>query len=34
LSSVSSGGEVALKVLRGGTIKSVIVTPADRGAQE
>jgi S1-C subfamily serine protease len=34
LSSVSSGGEVTLKILRGGTIKSVIVTPADRGAQE
>ena len=31
LSNVSAGGEVSLKVLRGGTIKSVSVTPADRG---
>jgi len=34
LSSVSKEGEVTLKILRGGTIKSVTVTPADRGAQE
>jgi len=31
LSNVSAGGAVSLKVLRGGTIKSVSVTPADRG---
>jgi serine protease Do len=34
LSSVESGGAVALKLLRGGTIKTVSVTPADRGAGE
>jgi S1-C subfamily serine protease len=34
LASVSSGGEITLKILRSGTIKSVTVTPADRGAQE
>jgi S1-C subfamily serine protease len=34
LSSVPSGGAVTLKVLRGGTIKAVSVTPADRGEGE
>jgi len=34
LSSVENGGAVTLKVLRGGTIKTVSVTPADRGAGE
>ena len=34
LSSVESGGAVTLKLLRGGTIKTVSVTPADRGAGE
>lgn len=34
LSSVPSGSALTLKVLRGGTIKSVSVTPADRGGQE
>ncbi|HEY3112332.1 MAG TPA: S1C family serine protease [Gemmatimonadaceae bacterium] len=34
LSSVSTGGTVSLKVLRAGTVKSISVTPADRGAQE
>jgi S1-C subfamily serine protease len=34
LSGVSSGSALALKVLRGGTIKTVSVTPADRGGQE
>jgi S1-C subfamily serine protease len=34
LSSVESGGAVTLKLLRGGTIKTVSVTPADRGAEE
>jgi S1-C subfamily serine protease len=34
LSGVSAGGAVALKLLRGGTIKTVSVTPADRGAGE
>jgi S1-C subfamily serine protease len=34
LSGVASGGAVVLKVLRGGTIKSVSVTPADRGGEE
>jgi len=34
LSSVETGGAVALKLLRGGTIKTVSVTPADRGAGE
>src|SRR6266571_2497753 len=34
LSNVSAGGAVSLKVLRGGTIKSVSVTPADRGEGE
>jgi S1-C subfamily serine protease len=34
LSSVESGGAVTLKLLRGGTIKTVSVTPADRGAAE
>ena len=34
LSGVASGGSVPLKVLRGGTIKSVSVTPADRGEEE
>jgi len=34
LSSVPSGGSLKLKVLRGGTIKTVSVTPADRGGQE
>ncbi|HEX9128858.1 MAG TPA: trypsin-like peptidase domain-containing protein, partial [Gemmatimonadaceae bacterium] len=31
LSSVESGGAVTLRLLRGGTIKTVSVTPADRG---
>ena len=34
LSSVETGGAVTLKLLRGGTIKTVSVTPADRGAGE
>jgi S1-C subfamily serine protease len=34
LSSVESGGAVTLKLLRGGTLKTVSVTPADRGAGE
>jgi len=34
LSSVEDGGAVTLKLLRGGTIKTVSVTPADRGAGE
>ena len=34
LSSVENGGAVKLKLLRGGTIKTVSVTPADRGAGE
>jgi len=34
LSSVENGGAVTLKLLRGGTIKTVSVTPADRGAGE
>jgi len=34
LSTVSTGGSVSLKVLRGGNIKSVSVAPADRGGQE
>jgi serine protease Do len=34
LSSVESGGAVTLRLLRGGTIKTVSVTPADRGAGE
>ena len=34
LASVESGGAVTLKILRGGTIKTVSVTPADRGAGE
>jgi S1-C subfamily serine protease len=34
LSSVETGGSVTLKLLRGGTIKTVSVTPADRGAGE
>ncbi len=34
LSGVSAGGAVALKLLRGGTIKTVSVTPVDRGAGE
>jgi serine protease Do len=34
LSSVPSGSALTLKVLRGGTIKTVSVTPADRGGQE
>ncbi|HXN76134.1 MAG TPA: S1C family serine protease [Gemmatimonadaceae bacterium] len=34
LSSIESGGAVTLKLLRGGTIKTVSVTPADRGAGE
>ena len=34
LSSVPSGSSLKLKVLRGGTIKTVSVTPADRGGQE
>jgi len=34
LSSVPSGSALTLKVLRGGTIKTVSVTPADRGEQE
>jgi S1-C subfamily serine protease len=34
LSGVASGGSVLLKVLRGGTIKTVSVTPADRGEEE
>jgi S1-C subfamily serine protease len=34
LSGVSSGGAVTLKLLCGGTIKTVSVTPADRGAGE
>jgi S1-C subfamily serine protease len=34
LSSIETGGAVTLKLLRGGTIKTVSVTPADRGAEE
>jgi S1-C subfamily serine protease len=34
LSGVPSGGAVLLKVLRGGTIQTVSVTPADRGEGE
>ena len=34
LAGVASGGAVKLKVLRGGTIKTVSVTPADRGEGE
>lgn len=34
LASVETGGAVTLKLLRGGTIKTVSVTPADRGAGE
>ncbi|HMI56204.1 MAG TPA: S1C family serine protease [Gemmatimonadaceae bacterium] len=34
LSSVSNGGGVTLKFLRGGVVKSASVTPADRGGQE
>ncbi len=34
LSSIENGGVVTLKLLRGGTIKTVSVTPADRGAGE
>ena len=34
LSSVPSGDAFRLKVLRGGTVKSVSVTPADRGARQ
>ena len=34
LSGVPTGGTVSLKVLRGGTMKSVSVTPADRGEPE
>jgi S1-C subfamily serine protease len=34
LSSVENGDAVTLKLLRGGTIKTVSVTPADRGAGE
>ena len=34
LSGVASGGAVQLKVLRGGTIKTVSVAPVDRGEGE
>jgi S1-C subfamily serine protease len=34
LSSVPSGGSITLKVLRGGTIKSVSVSPSDRGEEQ
>ena len=34
LSAVEAGGAVVLKLLRGGTIKTVSVTPADRGGAE
>lgn len=34
LARIESGGAVTLKILRGGTIKTVSVTPADRGAGE
>lgn len=34
LAAVQAGGAVTLKVLRGGTIKTVSITPADRGEGE
>ena len=34
LSDVSSDGAVTLKFLRGGTVKTASVTPADRGGRE
>jgi S1-C subfamily serine protease len=34
LAAVQAGGTVALKILRGGTIKTVSITPADRGEGE
>ncbi len=34
LASTSKGGEVTLKFLRAGTVKSASITPADRGGRE
>jgi len=34
LSSVAKNGAVTVKFLRGGTIKSAAITPADRGGRE
>jgi serine protease Do len=34
LSSLREGEQLQLKLLRGGAVKSVSVTPADRGARE